>query len=73
MMRVLGADVVGMSLIPEVIVARHAGMQVLAFAVVSNFAAGLAGEELAHDEVKDVVGAMADRMCDLLSGIVTRW
>jgi len=73
MMQVLGADVVGMSLIPEVIAARHAGMRVLAFAVVSNFAAGLAREELAHDEVKDVVGAMADRMCDLLSGIVSRW
>ena len=51
MMQVLGADVVGMSLIPEVIAARHAGMRVLAFAVVSNFAAGLSKEEFASEEV----------------------
>ena len=42
MLRTLGADVVGMSTVPEAIVARHAGIEVLALALVSNAAAGLA-------------------------------
>ena len=43
MLRTLGADVVGMSTVPEAIVARHAGIEVLAFALVSNAAAGVVG------------------------------
>ena len=43
MLRTLGADVVGMSTAPEAIVARHAGIEVLAFALVSNAAAGVVG------------------------------
>ena len=50
MARTLGADVVGMSTVPEAIVARHAGLDVLAFAVVTNAAAGLAGP-LDHTDV----------------------
>lgn len=51
MLRALGADVVGMSTVPEAIVARHAGLEVLAFAVVSNAAAGVTGAAITHAEV----------------------
>ena len=51
MLRTLGADVVGMSTVPEAIVARHAGIEVLAFALVSNAAAGVSGTPITHEEV----------------------
>ena len=51
MLRTLGADVVGMSTVPEAIVARHAGIEVLAFALVSNAAAGVVGTPITHEEV----------------------
>lgn len=51
MLRALGADVVGMSTVPEAITARHAGIEVLAFAVVSNAAAGVTGAAITHAEV----------------------
>ncbi len=51
MLRTFGADVVGMSTVPEAIVARHAGIEVLAFALVTNAAAGLTGAPITHEEV----------------------
>ena len=58
----LGADVVGMSTVPEVIAGAQMGLRMGAIAVVSNLGAGLAEEHLTHEDVTRVVGAAADRI-----------
>jgi len=50
----LGADAVGMSTVPEVILARFLGMKVAAFSVITNLAAGMTGRELSHEETKEL-------------------
>ncbi len=52
MARVLGADAVGMSTVPETILARFFGLKVLAASVITNFGAGMTGGELSHEETK---------------------
>jgi purine-nucleoside phosphorylase len=72
MLRTLGADVVGMSTVPEAIVARHAAMEVLAFALVSNMAAGVLGTPITHDEVLEAGRAAAPRLGQLIENVVGR-
>lgn len=52
MARVLGADAVGMSTVPEVILSRFLGLRVVACSVITNYGAGMSGDELSHDETK---------------------
>ncbi len=53
-LRTIGTDAVGMSTVPEVIVARHSGLRVLGISCISNAAAGILDQPLSHDEVMEV-------------------
>jgi purine-nucleoside phosphorylase len=68
--RILGADLVGMSTVPEVILARRAGLRCAAVSVVTNYAAGLAGGDPSHEETQAVAAQAADRFKRLLRAFI---
>ncbi|PZS26538.1 MAG: purine-nucleoside phosphorylase [Pseudonocardiales bacterium] len=72
MLRLLGADLVGMSTALEAIAARAAGCEVLALSLVTNAAAGVTGEPLDHAEVLAAGRTAASRMGDLLAEVIGR-
>ncbi len=68
----LGADLVGMSTVPETIAARHMGARVLGISLVTNLAAGISPEPLSHDHVEDAAAAAHDRFTRLLDALLPR-
>ena len=72
MMRVLGADAVGMSTVPEVIAARHMQMRVLGISCISNMAAGITKRELSHQEVMDTGKLVKDKFTALIRKIIAQ-
>jgi purine-nucleoside phosphorylase len=71
MLRIVGADAVGMSTVPEVIVARHMGMSVLGISCISNMAAGILDQPLSHEEVIDTTERVKTRFITLVKAILS--
>ena len=70
--RILGADAVGMSTVPEAIVAAHCGMKVLGFTLCTNMAAGVLDQPLSSDEVLAAASAASPRFSALIKGCLGR-
>ena len=68
----LGADAIGMSTVPEVIVARALGMRVLGFSCVTNLACGLAAAPITHEDVLETTARVAAQLQRLVRGIVSK-
>lgn len=71
MARLLGADAVGMSTVPEVILARFFGLRVAAASVITNYGAGMTGAELSHEETKDMAPIGGKRLAAILKTMIS--
>jgi purine-nucleoside phosphorylase len=72
MYRLLGADAVGMSTVPEAIAARHQGMNILGISCITNFGAGMTAEPINHQEVMETGARVAEIFKELLRRIIKR-
>lgn len=71
-MRILGADAVGMSTVPECIAARHCGMRILGITLVTNMAAGILDKPLSGEEVIEAGNAASDRLSSYVTEFLER-
>ncbi|HXA63803.1 MAG TPA: purine-nucleoside phosphorylase [Bryobacteraceae bacterium] len=71
-LRTIGADLVGMSTVPEVIVANHLGMRVLAISCVTNMAAGILPQKINHEEVLEAGRRVRDTLVAFLKAVTPR-
>ena len=72
MARILGADAVGMSTVPEAMVARHGGMRVLGISCITNMAAGILDQPLCHEEVTETANRVKARFKGLIDGVIEK-
>jgi purine-nucleoside phosphorylase len=70
MFRMMGADAVGMSTVPEAIVAAHCGMDVVGISCITNMAAGILPQKLNHQEVVETAALVHDKFQKLLTLII---
>ena len=66
MLKILGADAVGMSTVPEIILGRFLGLRCAAISVVTNMAAGLGNEQISHDHTKAMAPLGAAKLQSIL-------
>lgn len=66
MAKIIGADAVGMSTVPEIILARFYGMRAAAASIITNYAAGMTGDELSHQETKDMAPIGGAKLAKIL-------
>jgi purine-nucleoside phosphorylase len=71
--RLLGADLVGMSTVPDVVLARHLGLRVLSIAMVTNYAAGVGGEPMSREHTMRVAGAAIVPLTRVLAKFFDIW
>ncbi len=71
-LRMIGADAVGMSTVPEAIVARHMGVEVLGISCITNLAAGVLPQPLNHEEVLDTARRVRGQFTGLLQAIIAK-
>ena len=71
-LRMIGADLVGMSTVPEVIVANYLGLKVLAISCVTNMAAGVLPQKLSHEEVLETGRRVRDTLVSFLKAVLPR-
>ena len=71
--KVLGADAIGMSTVPEATAARYLGMEVLGIACITNMATGISKTKHSHAEVLAIANASSKRFCSLIEGILLNW
>jgi purine-nucleoside phosphorylase len=71
--KILGADLVGMSTVPEVLIARYHGLRCVAASLVTNFAAGLSGGDPSHKETQDVAALGSEQFRRLLRAFIAAY
>ena len=71
--RTIGADAVGMSTVPEAIVARHCGLKVAAISTITNLAAGMTGDALSHDDTLEIGAQGAAQLKRLIPALLQRF
>ncbi len=72
MMRVLGADAVGMSTVPEAIVGNQAGMEILGLSLITNLASGMSSGPLTHEDVLQTMNRVSHDVIELINLIIKR-